>query len=89
MDCDTDTLAMSPVTGTVVPPSLPSPPPSFSDFATEITDLLKSLLKVDAQQRLDFADFFARVEALTKNNIQVIDALSGATSRMRMSHVSR
>ena len=66
--------------GLILPPS---------DFAAEITHLLKSLLKVNAQQRLDFAEFFARVDALTKNNIQVIDALSGTTFRMSMSQVSR
>ena len=63
--------------------------PPFRDFAVQITHLLKSLLKVNARQRLDFEEFFAHVETLTKNNIQVIDALSGSTSRMSLSHVSR
>jgi serine/threonine protein kinase/cell fate (sporulation/competence/biofilm development) regulator YmcA (YheA/YmcA/DUF963 family) len=59
------------------------------DFCSQITGLLKDLLKVQPVERLSFEEFFSRVEELTRNNIELVDAMSGTVQRMNLSRFTR
>ena len=61
----------------------------YRDFCVQVTTLLKELLKVHPEERLSFEEFFSRVEELTKNNVELIDAVFGDVQRVNLSRFTR
>jgi hypothetical protein len=66
---------------------IPELPPSvydrFSgDYRAKMNTLLKSLLKLDPQERMSFPDFFEFVDDLVTSKIEVMNLLTGTSGKI-------
>ena len=61
----------------------------YREFAAQVTKLLVQLLKVNPNDRMSFQGFFEAVSMLTKNNIELVDGMSGEVERVNISGCSK
>ena len=52
------------------------------DYRVKMNQLLKHLLKLDAQERMNFPEFFEFVEDLVTSKIEVINLLQGTSGKI-------
>ena len=53
-----------------------------SDYRVKMNSLLKSLLKLDPQERMSFPEFFEFVEDLVHSKIEVVNILHGTSGKI-------